>query len=240
MGKLTFTACVLALACAFSHAGPDELVLLAPNNHAMPIAEFSNGMLSGGIMKDIGEAIGARLGLRVQFVTVPSRRVALVLAQGEADGVCYVQPYWIDGNYNWSAPMIPNGAVVLARADAPVIASAADLRGKKVGTVAGYRYPFFDEALGVDFVRDDAPSMQHNIRKLLVGRTRYALIEQASAIYEIRNAPSQKLRADLVYETFKARCAFSPQSKVPFAQLNRAIEALIADGSVDRIMARYR
>jgi polar amino acid transport system substrate-binding protein len=206
----------------------------------MPIADFVGGKLTGGIMKDVGEAIAARIGRRVRFITVPSRRVALVLSQGEADGVCYVQPYWIDGHYQWSVPLIPNGAVVLARADAPAIASAADLRAKKIGTVAGYRYPYFEDALGKDFVRDDAPSMQHNLRKLEAGRTRYALIEQATAAWEQRVAPQQKLRIDLVYETFKARCAFALHSRVPMDQLNAAIEQLLADGTVERIMARYR
>lgn len=230
----------LLLSCAAARAGTGELVLLAPANHAMPIAEFSGGRLSDGIMKDVGEALAARLGLAARFIVVPSRRVALVLSQGEADGVCYVQPYWIDGVYRWSVPMIPNGALVLARDDAPVVASAADLRGKKVGTVAGYRYPYFEQALGKDFVRDDAPSMQHNLKKLLAGRTSYALIEQASAAWERRLAPQRKLRTDLVYETFKARCAFSLKSALPFAEVNRAIEAMIADGTVDQIMARYR
>lgn len=233
-------ALVLMLACAACRAAPAQLVLLAPSNHAMPIAEFRNGRLVNGIMKDIGEALAARLHRQVQFVTVPSRRVSMVLSQGEADGVCYVQPYWIDGVYRWSVPMIPNGAVVLARDEAPVVSSAADLRGRKVGTVAGYRYPYFEEALGKQFERDDAPSMEHNLRKLAAGRTNYALIEQATAAYEIRNDPGKRLRVDLVYESFKARCAFSLQSKLPFDEVSRAIDSLIGDGSIDQIMARYR
>jgi polar amino acid transport system substrate-binding protein len=241
-----FLAIALAGSCAAVRAGPDArvapapLVLLAPNNHAMPIAGFADGVLVQGILKDVGEAIGARIGRAVHFLVVPSRRVPLVLAQGEADGVCYVQPYWIDGSFNWSAPLIPNGGLVLAQAGAPVVTSVEQLRGQKLGTVGGYRYPYFDLALGEGFVRDDAPSMQNNLRKLAAGRTRYALVDQATALYEIRNAAPPKPRADLFYESFKARCAFSLQSKVPFVEVNRAIDSLIADGSVERIMAHYR
>jgi polar amino acid transport system substrate-binding protein len=230
----------LPLLSAFALAAPPELVLLAPNNHAMPIAQFNDGVLERGIMKDVGEAIAARLGRPLRFVSAPSRRVALMLAQGDADGVCYLQPYWIDGDYRWSAPMIPNGALVIARADAPVVRGPADLAGKKVGTVAGYRYPYWEQALGKEFKRDDAPSMQHNLRKLEAGRTQYALIELATYDFEIKNNAARKLRGDFVYETYKGSCAFSLKSKVPFDEVNRAIESLIADGSVEQIMARYR
>ncbi len=240
MGQRSLAAWILAPVCVLGHAAPGELVLLAPSNHAMPIADFRDGKLVNGILKDIGEAIAARLHLRARFVTVPSRRVTMALSQGEADGVCYVQPYWIDGVYRWSAPMIPNGALVLAREGAPIIVAVTDLRGVKVGTVAGYRYPVLEEALGGDFVRDDAPTMQNNVRKLVAGRTQYALIEQATAAYEMKIAPQEPLRTDVVYETFKARCAFSLQSKVPFADVSRVIDSLIVDGSVNQIMARYR
>jgi ABC-type amino acid transport substrate-binding protein len=233
-------ALALACACTAPHAAPGELVLLAPANHAMPIAAFADGVLVGGILKEIDEAIGARIGRTVRHITVPSRRVSLVLAQGEADGVCYVQPNWIDGSFEWSAPMIPNGGVVLAHAEAPVIREVAQLRSQRVGTVAGYRYARFDQELGAGFVRDDAPSTQHNLLKLAAGRTRYALVDQATALYLRRHGKLAGMRIDLSYDSFRARCAFSQQSKVPLAQLNQAVDSLIADGSVERIMARYR
>jgi polar amino acid transport system substrate-binding protein len=230
----------LAFACAPALAGAGELVLIAPMNHAMPLASFSNGSLSAGILKDLGEALASRVGRQVRFVAVPSKRVSLVLAQGGADGVCYVQPHWIDGDFQWSAPFIPNAGMVLAHAGAPVIRSIGELRGQKVGTVAGYRYTIFERALGEGFLRDDAPSTQHNLLKLAAGRTSYALVDQATALYEIRNAPKDKPRIELAYESSKARCAFSRHSKVPFAELTRAIDAVAADGTVERILARYR
>ena len=40
--------------------------MLAPLDQAMPIARFQNGAISGGIVKDLGDALAQRLGLRVQ------------------------------------------------------------------------------------------------------------------------------------------------------------------------------
>ncbi|MES2297960.1 MAG: transporter substrate-binding domain-containing protein [Pseudomonadota bacterium] len=230
---------VAALACAGAQA-KDALVLLAPNNNAMPIARFDNGVLTGGFMKDVGEAIAMRLGRAVRFVTVPSRRAPLALSEGGADGLCYVQPAWIDGDFNWTRPFIPSGGTVVARSDAPRLHSLSQLRDVPVGTVAGYRYAQLEALLGAHFVRKDAPSMQHNLEKLLVGRTQYAAIELATAEHALRDEGKGRLRIDLEYEKFMAQCAFSKHSAVPFADIKHAVDGLIDDGSIARIMARYR
>jgi polar amino acid transport system substrate-binding protein len=230
---------LVALCCAGAHAAPRELVMLAPLNHSMPVARFAGAELTGGILKDIGELLAARLGRSARFVGVPSRRVGLMLAGGEADGVCLVQKNWIDGDFDWSPELIPSGGAVLARADAPPVRRLDDLRGKKLGTVAGYRYGYLDP-LGQDFLRDDAPSSEHSLRKLLAGRTQYALMELSMGLWHVRNDASHSLRLDLVYERTMARCAFSRKSAVAYADIERAIDGIIADHAVERIMARYR
>jgi polar amino acid transport system substrate-binding protein len=226
--------------CCSAHAAPRELVMLAPLNHTMPIAQFSGNQLTGGILKDLGEALAAKLGRTARFVGVPSRRVGMLLLRGEADGVCLVQPHWIDGDFHWSAEIIPTGGVVLARADAPPIRRLEDLRGKKVGTVGGYRYRYLEPLLGKDFLRDDAPSTEHNLRKLLAGRTQYVLMELSTAAYQVKQNASGSLRLDITYENDLARCAFSQQSSIPYAQIKRATDSLVAERGIEKIMARYR
>ncbi|MFL6657457.1 MAG: substrate-binding periplasmic protein [Massilia sp.] len=239
--RLTWPAAIaLLLCCAAAQAGPPELVMLAPLNHTMPIARFSDNELAGGILKDLGELLAAKLGRSARFIAVPSRRVSMMLATGKADGVCFVQPHWIDGEYHWSAELIPTGGVVLARADAPPVLRLDDLRGKRVGTVAGYRYRYLEPLLGKDFVRDDAPSAEHNLRKLLAGRTRYALLEQSTAAWQVKNDTSHSLRLDVIYEHNMARCAFAQNSTIPYAEIKRATDSIIAEHGVDKIMARYR
>jgi polar amino acid transport system substrate-binding protein len=235
---LSLLAAALLLPLAAAGAEASELVMLAPANHAMPIAQFRDGVLTGGILWDVGDLIAARLGRKVRFLTVPSRRVSLALAHGDADGVCLVQPSWIDGPFQWSADFIPTGGVVLARTDAPPVSRLTELRGKKVGTVAGYRYRYVEPVLGKQFLRDDAPSVEHALRKMVAGRTQYALMELSTAAWHVKNDPS--LRLDITYENSRARCAFSRESKVPFADLKRVTDAMLTDGSIDKIMARYR
>jgi polar amino acid transport system substrate-binding protein len=227
-------------ACALAHAGQDEIVFIAPTNVAMPLAQFKDGRISGGILMDLGTAIAKRLGRTAQFVSVPSKRVSLVLAKGEADGVCYVMPHWIDGDFRWSRPLIPNTVLLVAHAKAPVVRSIAELAGKKVGTVAGYRYPEVDQALGAQFIRDDAPTSDLLAHKLAAGRTNYAIVGQSMFDYQKRNDKTFTARAELVITTVTTHCAFSRLSKIPFAQVEKAINTLADKGDVEAIVARYR
>ena len=111
-------------ACAY--AAQPEIVFIAPSNHAMPWAQFKNEKLSGGLLKDLGELIAARLALKAKFIVIPSNRVRGVLLGGSADALCYVRPEWIDGQYNWTPSLIQDGAAVVARSGAPVIHTLAD------------------------------------------------------------------------------------------------------------------
>ena len=241
---MTLSRCALAaslmLCLAPALAAQGELVLIAPSNHTMPLAQFDGPRLQAGILKDVGEALAARLGRSVRFVVVPGRRVGITLEQGKADGVCMVKKGWIDGDFQWSPELIPTGGVVLARTDAPVMKHLTDLRGKKVGTVGGYRYATLESVLGTGFLRDDAPSTEHNRLKLLAGRTQYALMELLSAAYVVKNDASGSLRLDLTYEHGMAGCAFSRASQVPYADIKRAIDAMVAERSVFKIVANYR
>ena len=229
----------LASLCAFN-ANAADIVFIAATNHAMPFSQFQDGVLTGGLIKDLGEAIGQRMGRDVRFYSVPSKRVPLALANGEADGLCFSMPHWIDGKFNWSKPFLPTSSVLAARPGAPVIKSFSDLADIPVGTVTAYRHPDMEAALGKRFVREYAPFMESNFRKLQAGRMQYAIMERLSFNYLSRAAATPAIRIDLEFDQITARCAFSTKSAIPFAETSRAINSLIEDGSVERMLARYR
>lgn len=221
-------------------AGQGEIVFLAATNHAMPLSRFQNGEMVEGLLKDLGDGIAQRLGLRVRYVSVPAKRVAEFVESGRADGICYVLPHWMPGPFNWSQPVIPDSSVLVARADAPRVRSLPDLANKPVGTVLGYSYSMIDAALGRAFVREDAPSMELNISKIQHGRMQYAIMGRMTAEYLMRAEPQHKLRIDFEFDPFKAQCAFSKKSAIPFDDVQRAIGGLVSDGSLDRLLHRYR
>jgi ABC-type amino acid transport substrate-binding protein len=234
---LTLALC-MSSACAF--AGPGELVMLAPLDQAMPIVRFQNGAISGGIVKDVGDLLAQRLGRRAVYLNADSPDVTPALSSGRADAMCFVTPFWIDGDYNWSPPMLPDAEMIAARSDAPHLSSLKDLKDKPVGTVVGYRYQRVEQVLGKRFKRVDAANMDKNIQQMVAGKVPYTMISEATLNYQQRINPGLKVRADLLFSSYKAQCAFSQKSAIPFDDVSKAIDTLLKDGSIDQIMARYR
>jgi ABC-type amino acid transport substrate-binding protein len=239
MLKHSLSALALALP-ALASASSDELVMAAPLNATMPFVQFHEGKLSGGILKDLGQAIAARLGRQAVFVAIDGNAVSEALSRGKVDGICYVLPHWIDGNFHWSRPLIPDAELVASQLGAPVVRSLTDLRDRPVGTVDNYRYPRVERVLGLRFQRTDSPTMEENLRKLMAGEVHHTVIGKTTLAYQTRQNAALKLRADLVFSSFNAQCAFSRDGKVAFSDINTAIDTLIDDGSVDQILARYR
>ncbi|MRX11261.1 transporter substrate-binding domain-containing protein [Pseudoduganella sp. FT25W] len=230
----------LPMLCAAALAGPGELVMLAPVDQAMPIARFQNGAIAGGIVKDFGDVLAQRLGRRPVYLNADVPEVTPALTGGRADAMCYVMPFWIDGDYNWSPPLFPDAEMIAARSDAPRLRSLKDLRDRQVGTVLGYRYQRVELVLGARFKRTDAPSMEANIQQMVAGKVPYTMISEATLNYQHRINPGMKVRGDLVFSAYKAQCAFSQKSAIPFDEVSRTIDTLIKDGSIDQILARYR
>lgn len=239
MAKRILGSLAVFLSCAAA-ASPSELLMIAPMNQTMPLAQFHNDVLTGGIIKDLSEAIGARAGLHTRFVSVAGDQVSAVMRAGKADGICYVRPFWIDGEYDWSRPLIPDAELVAARAGAPVIRSLISLRDRPVGTVAGYRYPRVEQVLGPHFRRSDSATMEENLRKVAAGKPEYTILGQSTLAYQMRLNKSLTLRPDLVFASFSAQCAFTRNGRHSFKEIDKAIDSLAGDGSVAKILARYR
>jgi polar amino acid transport system substrate-binding protein len=232
--------CLLLALSPAAMAGPGELVFVAATNHNMPLSRFHDGELVDGILKDLGDSIAMRMGLHARYVSAPAKRVAEIVTSGRADGVCFVLPRWLPGSFNWSQPLIPDSGVLVSRVDAPPVRVLSDLANKPVGTVLGYSYSMIQSELGRAFVREDAPSMELNISKILHGRMQYAIMGRMNAEYLMHAYPQHKLRIDFEFDPFMAQCAFSPKSAIPFSDVQHAIDSLVADGSVERMMRRYR
>jgi len=236
--RLVFSA--LLLGCAAARAQAGDLVMLAPVDQAMPIVRFQDGRLAGGIVKDVGDAIAQRLGRRAVYLNAEVPEVKPMLSSGRADAMCYVLPSWIDGDYYWSSPLIPDAEMVVARTGSAPVHSLRDLRDRPVSTVAGYRYQRVEQVLGVHFIRTDAESIEKALQQLTDGQVQYSIVAENLLAYMQRNHPDLKVRPDLVFSAFKAQCAMSRKSQVPFTEFNRAIDAMLSDGTVDQILARYR
>jgi len=109
-----------------------------------------------------------------------------------------------------------------------------------VATVLGYYYPELENTLGKDFVRDDGHSSSGNLRKIAAGRLHHAITQQSTLDYYLKVGEKLSLYSPLVIKNHKAQCAVSPQGQVAVGAVNKAIDQLVKDGSVSKLISNYQ
>jgi len=232
----------IALFCAGA-CRAQELVFAISTGSAMPMTEFAGGGLSGGLLRDFGDDLAARLNLTPRYRLVPRKRVEETLQSGRADIVCDLRPEWLDyKGYLWSSAIFTNNMIVATRTDTRPPQSLRDLRGARLGTIRGYRYPEIDAAIGSAYVRDEAASDDANLAKLILRRFDYLVTNSLHFNYARIVHPSrQQLQpASLKIRSFDTYCAIKPDGKLTIHRLNHSVDSMHKDGAIERMMKRYR
>jgi len=199
-------------------------------------APAQSGPRKGGFQEALGNALGKQLGMKVQFLGLPRKRMTSALESGDGDIVCGYLPAWFKGDFNWSRTFIPTSEVLIASKRVPAPASIEAVRGKTVGTVLGFHYPDIEQKLGADFVRDDAPSLNLTVRKWQAGRFDYFLTTGQSIEKQF---PHGELAAGynlLVVSEVKSGCAVSRKGHVTVEQVSAALDALEKNGEMTRLL----
>jgi len=230
------------LLCAVAQAQPPRpLVMLVETSALMPQARIEGDRVVEGLHLDLGQALARRLGRDLVAKPVPRKRLAEALQRGEGDLLCDYQSDWLPGAFAWSRPFLPDQALLVSAASAPAPATLTALAGQPVGTVRGYVYPEVADALRSGFLRDDAPDAVANLQKLELGRIRHALTGRRVLEYQQRIGRFRlPLHPPLVVSEVLAQCALSPSSPVGLAALNAAIQGLVSEGELNRLLAKYR
>lgn len=233
-------AALAPLACARAQpAAP--LVMLVETSALMPQARIEGDRVVEGLHLDLGQALARRLGRSLVARPVPRKRLAEALQRGEGDLLCDYQSEWLPGAFAWSRPFIPDQALLITAASAPAPTNLQALAGQPVGTVRGYVYPEMADALRAGFIRNDAPDALANLQRLSLGRVQHALTGRRVLEYQQRIGHFKlPLHPPLVVSDVLAQCALSPSSPVGLAALNAAIQGLVADGELQRLLGRYR
>jgi ABC-type amino acid transport substrate-binding protein len=237
--KAVVLAVLLALAAPARAAPP--LTVLADTGTEMPLARSEGGKLVGGIHYDLGQAIAAGLGRPVRYAVMPRNRVALALEQGKADLMCMYVPEWLPGPFDWTRPFIPFAEVIVTDRRQPRPTQLRQLAGKRIGTVLGYRHPEVEEVLGKDFKREDGPSTETNLHKMVAGRLDHVIASNLYIGYRLRyGEPRLSIHEPLIVKTMRLQCAVSRAGTVRVDDVNRVMAELVRDGAIDRILDRYR
>lgn len=239
MRRLLIT-CLLFLPLAPA-ARAGDLVILVDTATEMPMARFERYRLVAGIHRDVGLELAHRMQRTPKFMSLPRKRIVKALQEGAADVLCSYVPEWLDGSFHWTQPFIPIVEVLIADRSVERVHDIGELAGKPIGTVLGYSHPELVEVLGDRFVRADAATSEATLRKLAAGRIKYAVTGKSFLEWQIKKGdPVLKLHPPLVVKSYMGQCAVSPKGRAKLADVDRAVGAMIKDGTISAIVARYR
>lgn len=233
-------AILLAGSAAAAVAPAAVLRIVAPTSQSMPLLRVEGDQPVAGLLKDVGEALAERLGLKPVFLALPSKRGGPAVASGAADLLCYVKPGWLDDQLLWTHAFLQGVGIIAAHPASPAVERLQDLRDEPLGTVLGYRYPVLDQAFLQPIHRQDVADAATNLRRLALGRVRYAVTDRAALAHFLKENPKAGLREVIEVERYELGCALSPRKAALLAALNRAIDRMQADGTLQALLNRYR
>lgn len=199
-------ALLLCCALASPACAADRIVFAVTAENHLPIAEIQGDTLKSGLLKDIGDALAARIGRTPEYRVLPQDRGWLVVRNSQ-----------------------------------PPVRRMEELAGRRVGMVQGYVYVDPPPAVQARLERDDAPSMRANIEKFLRGYNDYALMNELSFRYYLKQSGSSvAIHPPLMQPVFEPACGISPRSRINAAKIQRAAADLVREHAIARLLDRYR
>jgi polar amino acid transport system substrate-binding protein len=124
---------------------------------------------------------------RFEPTLLPKKRIDNMLEHQNWQGiVAWSSPrFFYDESkvrYLWSDTLLQESALVVSHVDAPVdFKGMASLRGKVLGTILNQRYVDVEDMIAANQLRrSDAPSMESNVRKLLLKRVDVVFISRSA------------------------------------------------------------
>ncbi|WP_374028300.1 substrate-binding periplasmic protein [Bdellovibrio bacteriovorus] len=246
MNALMALALILTPLCSLAKSSEPKVIRYGINsNYAMPLINVervqNTPKLEGGLLKDLGLALFKELNLDPTWILLPKSRVASNLNSGNVHLVCHLNEVWqpaIRDTVSWSHELYRSSNLIVYIGGKP-IHKAKDLYGKRVGGVLNFIYQYMDDYFKKGLIlREDGPNNESNIQKLLNGRIDYIIMSNLEFEY-YKKIYSSLESADLGMDEVITKCALSPKAPVSLEELNRAIDTIRKNGTLEKILKSY-
>lgn len=223
-----------------------DLVVSYGDYNSEPYSFSKEGKLTGGIIKEITDALAAELGVTPVYKDVPRKRIYTSLESGETMMASITNPEWVEDKtkYNWSIPLFEEKNIfAVSSAKKISIKGFEDLKGKKLGTMLGYYYPglmeMFDKK---EIIREDVLLLEQNFKKLEAGRIDALIDSDILMTYYIKkNKLEQKIIfAEMTASKHMIYFAVSKKSPINIEKINGAFSKLKEKGKIDEIIKKYK
>lgn len=212
-----------------------------------PFAIRFNGQLTGGMVKDIGDELALRMKLTPKYIELPTKRVDIMLKEGNAHISCLTNPKWEQNpdDYHWSPVLFEGSDNFLVRKDQfESIKSIADFEGKRIGTYNGYVY---SEQVTQLFEQGKAESVRvgnlTTAMRLVDMERLDTVIDFGSIIeYEIKKQHLERRLtiAGVDADVFDFHCSYSLKIPYDAALLDSHISKMKQEGFFKKMQEKYR
>ena len=233
------------------------LLLLNPNNvlaeplravvsqtNTAPFAIFDQqNRLEDGVAKVLLDELALRLNRPVFYLDLPRGRVVEWLLTDQADISCFLNPDWVPASeqLSWSPVLFYTRQYIVRRADDNPVRSNQDLVGKRIGTSRGFSYPEIAAVFAAEAaVRDDAESLEKNIRRLQQGRVDLVMtVDLSYGHYQHYNDTSKLAIDPLWAKPAAVYCALNPKDQRLAKAIQQQFDLMQQQGIVSKVLQRW-
>ncbi len=210
-------------------------------NSGMPFFFQKDGQIyPQGIVYELMEEIGLRLDVEVQYVALPRSRINFALRSNMVHALPMANPKWYRDFelLKWTPAWLTDEDRLLVRSEhAERFQTLSDLKGTRVGTILGYRYPVLDPYIN----RQDGGSFLQNFERLEAGRVD-AVVDSYRLIryYLGGRADSDSFFIAPMSAGDSARhIGLSEYAPVTVDELSAVLQQMLDDGTVAEILSHY-
>lgn len=197
------------------------------------------GKVTGGFMPDIYQLLADELGVKLKLVSMPRKRLADFLLNGQADVYCRASPEWYpEPGLKWSPPLLVFQDLIVSRRNYLDLADFTDRSKGEIGATLGYVYPKLQPLFNQQqLLRVDSVTPATNAIRLLRGELDTVVLSDTEASYMLRLADFKTV----VLTSYPIHCMYGPSlSTEQQQQLNRFIQQQARAGVFQQLLEEYR
>ncbi|OYW87055.1 MAG: amino acid ABC transporter substrate-binding protein [Pseudomonadales bacterium 32-61-5] len=208
------------------------------------------GVLAGGPLVEIVQSVCAHLGQECSIMLHPWQRALRMAEQGEADGIfTVIRSPDREREFHISRMLVMSRYSVFARDDSAFVFSRAeDMAGRTVGVYgpSGTSYVLSEHLKSIGDVRIHMALNNRHLLNMLksgrFGKEGLAVVNQDVAWHLIEDEKLDGLReaGELAVVYYGIGLSRKRINEAQFRAFEEALDAVIADGTVPKILRRYQ
>jgi polar amino acid transport system substrate-binding protein len=238
---------LLSVEAVFGGEPADEPLLFC-NSHWPPYSYGDDdGLAIGGYAVDFLTEVSGRIERPVELRILPWLRCLKMAEDGDVDGIMLLTENEERRQFMlMTRPIISDANLLWYRFDSPHArprSTFAELQGLRIGVVTGFNYGelFNTSVVRSNLTVDEAPSILSNFRRLDRHWIDVFLVNRMAADYALHDYPLLKARMVAHEGPFEAvgfRIGLAKAGRAAglLADIDKALEDMREDGTIDRIM----